>query len=116
MYATPILALNAKKIDSPTAWVDKNIVARTDGRVYEYSVADLLDDVKGVFKDTFSEDVYKHFGMKRKANDFSKNLLYESRTAELTDEQVIERLLERLKSTGPEFEKLKSYNKLSYFK
>ena len=47
--------------------------------------------------------------MKRESNDFSNNLLYESRTAELTDEQVIEQRLKNLKETDPEFQKLKRY-------
>jgi hypothetical protein len=69
---------NAKKIDSPAVQVG-NTVALTGGRVYAYSIADLLNDVKDIFDDTFSEDVYNHFSRQRKDNDFSKNLLFSER-------------------------------------
>ena len=55
-------------------------MTRRHGEVYfNYSVAHLLEDVKGVFEDTFSEDVYNRLSTKRKENDFSKNLLYQDR-------------------------------------
>ena len=41
------------------------------------------------------------------------NVMKESRTAELTDEQVIEQRLKNLKETDPEFKKLKKYSDIS---
>ena len=69
-------AMNAKKIDSPNLWGAKNSVARRHGDVYTYSIAQFLQDVKGVFDDTFSVDVYNNLGVTRKNNDFSKNLRF----------------------------------------
>lgn len=87
-----LYAVNAKKIDSSHAKVATNgSVARATKRLFGYSVADLLNDVKSVFGDTFSEDVYKHFGMKREASDFSENLLYSDRDSDgntLSKEQI----------------------------
>ena len=71
-----LYAVNAKKIDSPNAQVAKNSVALTHGRVYTYNIAQFLKDVKGVFDDTFSVDVYNQLGAVRKSNDFSKNLRF----------------------------------------
>ena len=72
-----LTSLKAKKIGSPTDQDDVNIVALTDGSAYKYSIADLLADVKDIFDDTFSEDVYAHFNMKRRENEhFSKYLQY----------------------------------------
>ena len=39
---------------------------------FSYRIADLLNDVKDVFRDTFSRDVYAHFGMTREITDFSE--------------------------------------------
>ena len=75
-------AVNAKKIDSPNARVAKNSVALTYGRVYMYSIADFLEDVNTVFDDTFSKDVYNHFGKQRRENKFSANLQYSKADAE----------------------------------
>ena len=36
----------------------------------------MIADVKDYFDDTFSNDVYAHFGLKRKNNDFGINLIY----------------------------------------
>lgn len=73
-------AINAKKIGKPHAQVGTNsTVALTHSSLFGYSVADLLNDVKGDFDDTFSDDVYKHFGMTRKVSDFSKNLKFSGR-------------------------------------
>lgn len=49
-------------------------------------------------------------------NSSSRNnsdTIKESRTAELTDEQVIEQRLKNLKETDPEFKKLKKYSDIS---
>lgn len=73
-------AINAKKIGKPQAQVGKkNAVALASSSLFDYSVADLLNDVKGVFGDTFSTDVYKHFGLTRKSNPFSNHLKYSDR-------------------------------------
>ena len=73
-------AVNAKKIDPSNHEITEKNVIRRHGEVYfNYSIAHLLEDVKGVFEDTFSEDVYNRLSTKRKENDFSKNLLYQDR-------------------------------------
>ena len=73
-------AMNAKKIGKPHAQVGTNsTVALTRSSLFGYSVADLLNDVKNEFNDTFSNDVYKHFGMTRNANSFSQHLMYSDR-------------------------------------
>ena len=70
-----LTAVNAKKIDSPNVQVNKKVDSLTYDKVYEYNIADFLNDVKKVFDNTFSEDVYRHFGTKRVYDDFSKHLL-----------------------------------------
>lgn len=105
-----LTSVNAKKIDSPTTQVDENIVALAGGRVYQYSVADLLNDVKSVFGDTFSEDVYKHFGMKREANDFSENLLYSDRDPDsISNRNLLANALESAVKNDIEKNKLNEY-------
>lgn len=76
-----LTSTNAKKIDSPTVRVDKNIVALADGGAFTYRIADLLDDVKGVLDNTFSDNVYDHFGIKRTNDDFSQYLLFSDRAS-----------------------------------
>ena len=73
-------AVNAKKIGKPNAKVGAiNTVARANSSLFEYSVSDLLNDVKLNFDDTFSNDVYSHFGITRTTNEFSKYLLKSDR-------------------------------------
>ena len=74
-----LYATNAKKISTPTVQVAQKGVALADGDAYAYSIADFLQDVKGVFDNTFSQDVYQHLGVQRKSDEFSKNLLYSDR-------------------------------------
>lgn len=74
-------AMNAKKIGKPHAQAGGNSTALTSSSLFGYNVADLLNDVKNDFADTFSDDVYKHFGMTREYNErFSKYLLFSERT------------------------------------
>lgn len=68
-------AANAKKISPPNAR-GGNAVALTHGGTYTYSIADFLQNVKGVFDDTFSLDVYQRLGVPRAVNDFSKNMRF----------------------------------------
>ncbi len=56
-----------QKIGKPHAQVAKG-VALTIRSPFVYSVADLMNDVKGDSDDTFSNDVYANFGMKRRNN------------------------------------------------
>lgn len=74
-------AVNAKKIDSPNLKVAKNSVARGYDEVYGYSIAQFLEDVKGVFDDTFSSDVYRKLGATRRVNEFSSTLLHQHRNS-----------------------------------
>ena len=91
-----LYATNAKKIGSPTGQGDiNNNVALASGKTYVYSIADFLQDVKGVFDDTFSNDVYAHFNMQRHANDFSANLMYSDRDYDApTNREILANLLE----------------------
>jgi hypothetical protein len=72
-------AMNAKKIGTPHAQVSGNNTALTRSSLFRYSVADMLNDVKTDFNDTFSDDVYAHFGMQRRSNEFSDYLKYSTR-------------------------------------
>ena len=66
---------NAKKISLPTGrGMAKRNVALPSGETYLYNIADFLQDVKGIFDDTFSLDVHKHLGTGRNSNTFSQNL------------------------------------------
>ena len=69
-------AVNAKKIGTPHVQVTKNGVALARSVAYTYKISQFLEDVKTEFGDTFSNDVYQKLAMNRKANDFSKDLLY----------------------------------------
>lgn len=69
-------AVNAKKVDSPNLKVAKNSVARGHGGAYTYNIAHFLNDVKGLFDDTFSNDVYQTLGDVRKNTAFSKELRF----------------------------------------
>ena len=86
-----LYTVNAKKID-PSYDRDtiQDSVALTTKRQFDYSVSHLLGDVKGVFTDTFSKDVYDQLGTKREGTDFSENLQYQQRTETLTDREVLE--------------------------
>ena len=60
----------SKKVDPPQ---DREN-SLTGSKAYVYSIADFLENVKGVFDNTFSKDVYEKLGMSRKDDDFSKPL------------------------------------------
>ena len=105
-------AVNAKKIDSPNLKVATNSVARGHGGAYAYSIAQFLDDVKGVFTDTFSDDVYKQLGTTREETPFSDNLIYQDRlTPEdaFSNRALLARALESVATNDAEREKLKQY-------
>lgn len=86
-----LYALNAKKIDtSYDRGTIRDSVALTTKHQFDYSIADLLKDVKDVFTDTFSKDVYERLGSERTDNDFSENLQYQQRTETLTDREILE--------------------------
>ena len=71
-------AVNAKKIDLPNPQVgSERTVALLSGGQFEYSIAHLLDDVKSIFPDTFSKDVYNHFNMQRKDSKTLSPLRYQ---------------------------------------
>ena len=71
-----LYAVNAKKIGSPHVRGTPKGVALAYSKAYAYSIADFLQDVKGVFDDTFSLDVYNRLGVQRKASEFSQYLLH----------------------------------------
>ena len=74
-------AVNAKKIDLPNPQVgSERTVALLSGGQFEYSIAHLLNDVKSVFPDTFSKDVYNHFNMQRKENKTLSPLKFQKKT------------------------------------
>ena len=108
-------AVNAKKIDlpHPRRSPKKDISLRYSDQ-FEYSIADLLNDVKNNFDDTFSEDVYNHFGMKRTENDhFSKHLLFSERNTDsdvdLSPRAVLADALEVVAQNEAEVENLRKY-------
>ena len=71
-----LYAENAKKLRAVSVKVAPKSVARTHTMPqFLYSIADMLRDVKEEFEDTFSNDVYRHFGMTRKNTDFSNGKL-----------------------------------------
>ena len=43
---------------------------------YTCNIAHFLNDVKGVFKNTFSNDVYQTLGIQREQDDFANGLMY----------------------------------------
>ncbi len=74
-------AVNAKKIDTPHLrnLSKKDMSLRYSGQ-FGYSVADLLADVKSIFPDTFTNDVYANLGMKRKTGkELADHLVYQTR-------------------------------------
>lgn len=107
-------AMNAKKIGKPHAQAGGNNTALTSSSLFGYSVADLLNDVKNDFADTFSDDVYKHFGMTREYNErFSKYLLFSERDSDATN---LESDLDALKQEQSDLEEqldMASLNDLS---
>ncbi len=103
-----LTSTNAKKIDSPTVRVDKNIVALADGGAFIYRISDLLDDVKGVLDNTFSDNVYNHFGIKRTNDDFSQYLLFSDR---VSSRSMLVSALEGVVQTEEERAVLKNYKK-----
>jgi len=76
------MSINTKKVDTQRSGVANNSVARLQGNAYTYNIADLLNNVKTEFDDTFSNDVYANLGMQRTDNDFSKNLQFQDRYTE----------------------------------
>lgn len=69
-------AVNAKKVGSFSVQVAKNGVALQDNDAYTYNISQFLEDVKGVFDDTFSNDVYQTLGERRRTTPFSQNLRF----------------------------------------
>ena len=73
-------AVNAKKIDLPNPQVgSKRAVALKSGGRFGYSITDLIKDVKDIFPDTFTKDVYDHFGMHRVENKTLSPLRYQKK-------------------------------------
>ncbi len=104
-------AVNAKKIDSPNLKVAGKVsVARGHDEVYAYSVADFLEDVKSIFDDTFSEDVYKKLGTTRRDNRFSKYLMFSDRaTDSFSNRSLLANTLESTVQNEIERNKLVQY-------
>ncbi len=113
-----LYATNAKKISTPTVRGVKKGVALADGDAYEYSIADFLQDVKGVFDDTFSADVYNRLGAARKNNDFSKNLMFSLPNRSTTDAAYLKAVedgdMETAQRMVDEAAKRAGYKKLFY--
>lgn len=80
------------------------------------SISDLLRIVNRskLANVVLSKDVINNLDSERGYDKkITPTLMYEDRTAELTDEQVIEQRLKNLKETDPEFKKLKKYSDIS---
>lgn len=72
-----LYAANAKKIGRQGhQGITKVNVPSGTATTYAYNIAHFLDDVKGVFKNTFSNDVYQTLGVQREQDDFANDLLY----------------------------------------
>ena len=72
------------------------------GGQFEYSVAQLLDDVKYDFDDTFTKDVYDHFGMQRRESKVLEPLRYQNRTENTTNRELLASALESTIDTSTE--------------
>lgn len=72
----PIKCYKRKKIGLPNPQVgSEGAVALKHGGQFGYSIADLIKDVKNIFPDTFSTDVYDHFNMQRGEQDSNSVVL-----------------------------------------
>ncbi len=72
-----LYAANAKKVDRQGHQGITNVKTPSGtATIYAYNIAHFLNDVKGVFENTFSNDVYQALGVSRKQDDFSKGLKY----------------------------------------
>ncbi len=72
-----LYAINAKKVGRQGHnGITKVITHSGTATTYAYSIAHFLDDVKEVFKNTFSNDVYKTLGVQREQDDISTGLMY----------------------------------------
>lgn len=105
-----LYAVNAKKISNPHAQVTTKGVALTTDRLFSYSVADVLNDVKTVFDNTFSVDVYQKLNTSRKVDDFSSHLLYNLPVGEDTSPRaLLSNALEAITTNPIEKQKLQEY-------
>ena len=94
----------------PHAQVSGNNTALTSSSLFAYSVADLLNDVKREFDDTFSNDVYKHLGITRASTPFSAYLKFQERDTEsLSNRALLANAFEGLAQTDLEKQKLQEY-------
>ena len=90
-----LTAINAKKIDPANARAEKSFQPLHVSSLFSYSISDLLKEVNTKYVDTFSTDVYNHFGMSRRRNDFSSDLKFQQKSVEsMTDEEVMAMELE----------------------
>ena len=62
---------------------------------YAYNIAHFLDDVKGVFDNSFSNDVYQTLGVQRNQDDFAQNLMYSVEDTETADESAFDAAVRR---------------------
>ena len=70
----------------------------------------MINDVKKDFDDTFSLDVYKHFGMTRRANEFSKYLQYSDRDPEsVSNRSLLANALDSVVQDESEKRRLEEY-------
>lgn len=104
-------AVNAKKIDlpHPRNVSIKNTSLKHSGQ-FGYSVADLLGDVKNIFPDTFTNDVYANLGMKRVQSDkLSNHLVYQTRKSGTSARSLLANALESVTQSDIERNKLNQY-------
>ena len=72
-----LYAANAKKVDRQGhQGITRVKTPSGTATIYAYNITHFLNEVKGVFKNTFSNDVYQTLGTQRKQDDFSKDLKY----------------------------------------
>lgn len=71
-----LYASNAKKIANASDNVSMQSISTYSEDSPTISIADVLENVKDNFDDTFSDDVYSHFGVSRVHTNFSKDLQF----------------------------------------
>ena len=100
-----LYATNAKKV-GPTSLrgVVNTTLPSGSAVAYTYNIAHFLNDVKGVFDNTFSNDVYQTLGAQRKQDGFSADLKF-STSDDVTEspfDAAVRRMRERDAAADPE--------------
>lgn len=94
-----LYAANAKKVDRQGhQGITRVKTPSGTATIYAYNITHFLNDVKGVFKNTFSNDVYQTLGTQRKQDDFSKDLKYSIEPPSDPFQEAVQRMHDREQS------------------